>query len=117
MEESSNFNENSTEIGFTVTGGRDDNLLKLLSRKMNFLYEYVDPPERTQGQAQGTPDNLSFTGGLGMLQRRVSLNKFLPFLTQKTLRDFGAFFAKLRKLLKTKFFHGFRKQIFFSETL
>jgi hypothetical protein len=83
MEGSSNFNENSTEIGFTVAGGRDDNLLKLLTRKMNFLYEYVDPPERTQGQAQGTPDNLSFTGKLGMLQRRVSWNSFSCFFDTK----------------------------------
>lgn len=62
---------NSSQIEFEVTGGRDDTLLKLLAKKMNFAIEYKDPPEKTQGIAHGNTDNLSFTGGLGTLQRRV----------------------------------------------
>ncbi|XP_055678185.1 ionotropic receptor 40a [Lutzomyia longipalpis] len=55
---------------FKVVGGRDDNLLKLLAKKMNFTFKYIDPPERTQGSAIGSSDNLTFSGGLGLLQRR-----------------------------------------------
>ncbi|XP_059621792.1 ionotropic receptor 40a-like [Phlebotomus argentipes] len=58
------------DMNFKVVGGRDDNLLKLLAKKMNFKYEYIDPPERTQGSAYGSSDNLTFSGGLGLLQRR-----------------------------------------------
>lgn len=58
------------DMSFKVIGGRDDSLLQLLAKKMNFKYEYMDPPERTQGSAFGSNDNLSFSGGLGLLQRR-----------------------------------------------
>lgn len=55
-----------------VTGGRDHHLLRLLSHKMNFEYRYVDPPQRTQGSISMAADNLTFSGALGMVQRRVS---------------------------------------------
>lgn len=55
----------------TVTGGRDDSLLELLARRMDFKVMYVDPPERTQGNAIGNSlDGFNFTGGIGMIQRR-----------------------------------------------
>ena len=54
-----------------IVTGREDTFLKLLAGKMNFKYEYVDPPEREQGIQIGISGNLTFTGELGMLQRRV----------------------------------------------
>lgn len=54
-----------------VTGGRDHNLLNVIARKMNFQYEYLDPSERTQGAISGSSSNMSFSGALGMLQKRV----------------------------------------------
>lgn len=70
--------DNSTDTNATdyqiwrVTGGRDHNLLNVIAKKMNFQYKYLDVVERTQG----TPDNQSFSGALGMLARRVGLNLF-----------------------------------------
>lgn len=55
---------------FRVTGGRDHNLLKLMSAKMNFRFEYLDSMERSQGSSTNSVE-LNFTGGLGMLQRGV----------------------------------------------
>lgn len=86
-----------------VYGGRDDSLLKLLSKKMNFDYVYVDPPERTQGSLiNGDENNLTYSGGLGMLQRSeadmlfgdIAINlerrKIVEF-SFFTLADSGAF--------------------------
>lgn len=55
---------------FKVTGGRDYNLLRVLAAKMNFQFDYLDLLERAQGSSTNSPDS-NFTGGLGMLQRRV----------------------------------------------
>lgn len=52
--------------------GREDTFLKMLASKMNFKIEYVDPPEKVQGVQSGVVGNLTFSGELGMLQRRVS---------------------------------------------
>lgn len=44
---------------------------------MNFMFEYIDPFERTQGSvafdssSSSESDNQTYSGGLGMLQRRV----------------------------------------------
>lgn len=57
---------------YEVTGGRDFNLLNLIAEKMNFQYEYLDPPERTQGATSESVDNITFSGALGMIQRRVT---------------------------------------------
>lgn len=57
---------------FKVIGGRDHNLLRLLSNKMNFKYKFLDPIQRTQGSASMSIDNLTFSGALGMIQKRVS---------------------------------------------
>ncbi|CAO1422930.1 unnamed protein product [Diamesa serratosioi] len=69
--ENDNIDENVTEYNIVVSG-RDDVMLKLLGKKMNFRFTYVEPPEKIQGQALPTDsiDNLTFNGGLGMLQRR-----------------------------------------------
>lgn len=58
---------------FYVTGGRDYNLLKLIAKKLNFNINYVDPLERTQGSSiiEADTDNLTFSGALGKIQRRV----------------------------------------------
>lgn len=67
-------NEYSEDSNFTnieVIGGRDDALLKVIAEKMHFKVKYIDPPERTQGSVIGNlSSNLTFTGGIGMLQRR-----------------------------------------------
>ncbi|XP_043064706.1 ionotropic receptor 40a [Drosophila ficusphila] len=54
-----------------VTGGRDHRLLLLLAQHMNFKFNYIEAPGRTQGSmkldyAKELNDN--FTGGIGMLQ-------------------------------------------------
>lgn len=77
--ENDDIDQNDTkesEYSILVTG-RDDIMLKLLGKKMNFRFEYVEPPEKVQGQALQTDsiDNLTFNGGLGMLQRRVNCNE------------------------------------------
>lgn len=67
-------NENATL--FNVTGGRDYNLLKLIAKKMNFVVNYVDPMERTQGSSiiEADTDNLTFSGAIGKIQKRVKKN-------------------------------------------
>lgn len=64
---------------FSVTGGRDFHLLKLIAKKMNFNVNYVDLLERTQGSSisEADADNLSFSGALGKIQRRVTIPKSL----------------------------------------
>lgn len=58
--------ENDSDVLLDVSG-RDDSLLKLLARKMNFKFKYVDV------QTAYSADNLTQPGELGlqMLQRRV----------------------------------------------
>ncbi|XP_046960635.1 ionotropic receptor 40a [Vanessa cardui] len=51
-----------------VTGGRDDKLLSLLSKKLNFKYQYYDPPERSQGSR--IAGNGTFKGTLGLIWKR-----------------------------------------------
>lgn len=77
-------NESTNPATIRVVGGRDYHLLRLLAHYMNFTVAYVDPAERTQGttvysdatDGTGTstdsnaPENVSFSGGLGMVQRR-----------------------------------------------
>ena len=77
-------NENETVFAPKVVGGRDYNLLKLLAKKMNFKFEYIEPMERTQGAINSDyPDNLTFSGGLGILQRRVRGQLHLPKKSNK----------------------------------
>lgn len=70
------YSEDYTDGGnvtINVTGGRDISLLKLLAKRMEFNIKYIDPPERAQGNAVGDrKENLTFTGGIGMVQKRVS---------------------------------------------
>lgn len=76
-------NSSESQVISQVIGGRDYHLLRLLARKMNFKFKYIDPPERTQGAAKldSTNDNnLTFSGALGMLQQRVRLYKIFPLL-------------------------------------
>uniref|UniRef100_A0AAG5CQS4 Ionotropic glutamate receptor C-terminal domain-containing protein n=1 Tax=Anopheles atroparvus TaxID=41427 RepID=A0AAG5CQS4_ANOAO len=54
----------------TVKGGRDHNLMQLIAERMNFSFQYMEPPEKIQGIALSAEDNASFSGALGMLQRR-----------------------------------------------
>ncbi|XP_068893877.1 ionotropic receptor 40a-like isoform X2 [Tenebrio molitor] len=51
-----------------VTGGRDDRILSLLSKKINFRYKYFDPPERIQGSSAS--ENGTFKGVLGLIWKR-----------------------------------------------
>lgn len=54
-----------------VLGGRDDRILSLLSKKLNFRYEYFDPPERIQGSSAA--ENGTFKGVLGLIWKRVMI--------------------------------------------
>lgn len=53
-----------------MTGGRDHNLIQLIAHRMNFSFKYIDQEDRIQGTASGPAENATFTGALGMLQRR-----------------------------------------------
>ncbi|XP_050079418.1 ionotropic receptor 40a [Anopheles maculipalpis] len=70
MELEKNVTVESDDTYFTVKGGRDHNLMQLIAERMNFSFQYVEPPEKIQGIALGSEDNASFSGALGMLQRR-----------------------------------------------
>nr|QMS80367.1 ionotropic receptor [Histia rhodope] len=59
------YNNDST---VNVTGGRDDKLLSLLAKKLNFRYKYYDPPERSQGSS--ISGNGTFKGTLGLIWKR-----------------------------------------------
>nr|CAI5830600.1 unnamed protein product [Callosobruchus analis] len=62
---------NSTKTKDTiikVLGGRDDKVLRLLSRKLNFRFEYFDPPEKIQGTYDS--ETGIFNGVLGLIGRR-----------------------------------------------
>uniref|UniRef100_A0A1Y9J0J0 Ionotropic glutamate receptor C-terminal domain-containing protein n=1 Tax=Anopheles quadriannulatus TaxID=34691 RepID=A0A1Y9J0J0_ANOQN len=70
LELDKNVTVESDDTYFTVKGGRDHNLMQLIAERMNFTFQYVEPPEKIQGIALGSEDNASFSGALGMLQRR-----------------------------------------------
>ncbi|XP_074037326.1 ionotropic receptor 40a isoform X2 [Leptinotarsa decemlineata] len=61
-----NYSDNKSSI--KVIGGRDDRILNLLSKKLNFRYDYFDPPERTQGTADS--ETGFFNGIIGIVWRR-----------------------------------------------
>ncbi|XP_077302826.1 ionotropic receptor 40a-like [Arctopsyche grandis] len=73
-----------------VTGGRDHKLLILLAEKLNFRYEYFDPPDRSQGSGVG--NNGSFKGVLGIIQRREA-DFFLGDVTVTWERQLGVEFS------------------------
>ncbi|XP_026328485.1 ionotropic receptor 40a [Hyposmocoma kahamanoa] len=91
------YNNDST---VNVTGGRDDKLLALLAKKLNFRYRYYDPPERSQGSS--ISGNGTFKGTLGLIWKRKA-DFFLGDVTMTwerlqavefsflTLADSGAF--------------------------
>ncbi|RVE49270.1 hypothetical protein evm_006064 [Chilo suppressalis] len=95
-----------------VTGGRDDKLLSLISKKLNFRYRYYDPPDRSQGAS--ISGNGTFKGTLGLIWKRKA-DFFLGDVTMTwerlqavefsflTLADSGAFLthapAKLSETL------------------
>uniref|UniRef100_A0A1I8Q5I7 Ionotropic glutamate receptor C-terminal domain-containing protein n=1 Tax=Stomoxys calcitrans TaxID=35570 RepID=A0A1I8Q5I7_STOCA len=94
-----------------VTGGRDHRLLQLLAEHMNFEFVYIETPGRTQGSlVSDNEDNVSFTGGIGLLQQGladlflgdVSLSwerrKAIEF-SFFTLADSGAFATHAPRLL------------------
>nr|XP_022911121.1 ionotropic receptor 40a-like [Onthophagus taurus] len=58
------YNNNSIE----VIGGRDYKLLNLLSQKLNFRFQYEDPPDRIQGSSFNA--NGTFEGVLGLIYKR-----------------------------------------------
>lgn len=65
------YNNEMNDTRIVVMGGRDDTLLKVIAQKMQFKVKYIDPPERTQGSIIGNSDvNFTFSGGIGMIQRR-----------------------------------------------
>ncbi|XP_055587468.1 ionotropic receptor 40a [Uranotaenia lowii] len=64
-----NYSE-SYESLFDVTGGRDHNLMQLIANRMNFSFKYVEPEDKIQGLISANDGNASFTGAIGMLQRR-----------------------------------------------
>ncbi|KAM3961922.1 LOW QUALITY PROTEIN: ionotropic receptor 40a [Aphomia sociella] len=59
------YNNDST---VNVTGGRDDKLLSLLAKKLNFRFKYYDPPDRSQGSS--ISGNGTFRGTLGLIWKR-----------------------------------------------
>ncbi|XP_063697077.1 ionotropic receptor 40a [Culicoides brevitarsis] len=68
QKESSNV---TNDTSFHVKGGRDVALLNVIAQKMEFKIHFIDPPERIQGSINGTlHNNVSFNGGIGMIQRR-----------------------------------------------
>ncbi|XP_063231510.1 ionotropic receptor 40a isoform X2 [Bacillus rossius redtenbacheri] len=93
--------ENDTMV--SVEGGRDDQLLELLADKLNFRYEYFDPPDRSQGSA--ITKNGTFPGVLGLIWMR-EVEFFLGDVTVTyersqavefsffTLADSGAFVTR-----------------------
>nr|QZH55076.1 ionotropic receptor 40a [Achelura yunnanensis] len=58
----------NNDSSVNVTGGRDDKLLSLLAKKLNFRYKYYDPPERSQGSS--ISGNGTFKGTLGLIWKR-----------------------------------------------
>lgn len=62
--------ENGTEETFVVTG-RDDSLLKILAKKMNFKFKYVDVARMCSMENNTQPGEL----GLRMIQERVRKKK------------------------------------------
>ncbi|XP_053698504.1 ionotropic receptor 40a [Sabethes cyaneus] len=60
----------SEEATFRVTGGRDHNLIQLIADRMNFSFKYIAQEDKIQGTAMGSEENATFSGALGMLQRR-----------------------------------------------
>ncbi|KAI5748510.1 hypothetical protein M8J77_026280 [Diaphorina citri] len=59
-----------------IEGGRDDKLLSLLASKLNFRYNYTDPPDRNQGSLI----NGTYTGALGLVTSRQA-DMFMGDLT------------------------------------
>ncbi|CAK1603862.1 unnamed protein product [Parnassius mnemosyne] len=59
------FNNKST---IEVKGGRDDKLLSLIAKRLNFRYQYYDPPDRSQGSS--ISGNGTFKGTLGLIWKR-----------------------------------------------
>ncbi|XP_071454129.1 ionotropic receptor 40a-like [Hetaerina americana] len=97
--------ENGT---FFTDGGRDDQLLKLLASKLNFRFEYIDPPERIQGL--GIAVNGTFRGVLGLIERReasfflgdvtITYDRFrIVDFSSPTLADCGTFATHSPRLL------------------
>ncbi|CAK1553446.1 unnamed protein product, partial [Leptosia nina] len=60
------YKNNSSAVN--VTGGRDDKLLAVLAKKLNFKYKYYDPPVRSQGSM--ISGNGTFQGVLGLIWKR-----------------------------------------------
>ncbi|KAI8420607.1 hypothetical protein MSG28_007851 [Choristoneura fumiferana] len=58
----------NNDSSVNVTGGRDEKLLSLIAKKLNFRYEYYDPPERSQGS--GISGNGTLKGTLGQIWKR-----------------------------------------------
>lgn len=44
--------------------------MQLIADRMNFSFKYVEPVDKIQGNTIGNEENASFSGALGMLQRR-----------------------------------------------
>ncbi|XP_073998875.1 ionotropic receptor 40a isoform X2 [Rhodnius prolixus] len=74
-----------------VQGGRDDKLLRLLSNKLNFKYEYFDPPDRSQGSAIV---NGTMQGVLGLIWQR-DVEMFIGDLTVTYERSLAVEFSFL----------------------
>ncbi|KAJ0180113.1 hypothetical protein K1T71_004704 [Dendrolimus kikuchii] len=102
----------NNDSSVNVKGGRDDKLLALLAKKLNFRYRYYDPPDRSQGSS--ISGNGTFKGTLGLIWKRKA-DIFLGDVTMTwerlqavefsflTLADSGAFLthapAKLSETL------------------
>lgn len=83
-----------------MEGGRDDKLLTVISNKLNFKFQYFDPPDRSQGSSVLT--NGTFQGVLGLVWQRetefflgdvaITLERSLAVeFSFLTLADSGAF--------------------------
>lgn len=58
-----------TNESVTVQGGRDDKLLAVIAKALNFRYEYIDPVE----QSLGTGTNNTFQSALTLIWKRVCI--------------------------------------------
>uniref|UniRef100_A0A8D8YFP2 Glutamate receptor 1 n=3 Tax=Cacopsylla melanoneura TaxID=428564 RepID=A0A8D8YFP2_9HEMI len=85
-----NFVYYSNDTIISIQSGRDDKLLSLLASKLNFRYNFTDPPERNQASALGLVINREADMFMGDLTLTYERNQVVEF-TFFTLADSEAF--------------------------
>lgn len=86
-----NFVNYHNDTTIEVEGGRDDKLFSLLANKLNFKYQYIDPPDRSQGSSVV---NGTMQGVLGLVFNKV-VDLFIGDLTVTYERSQGVEFSFL----------------------